>query len=290
VQGSNADDEHLTWRRLWSETADLLGDANEARWLCQEAGGFDSIEWATSLDDPVTERAVARVDSMTARRRSGEPLQYVLGSWAFRTVELMVDRRVLIPRPETELLAGHAIEHAKERSPRRVVVDLGTGSGAIALACAAELSIEGTTVWGTDVSEEALAVARANAAGLGRAAANVRLAAGPWFEALPPDLRGEIDVVVSNPPYIAEGDDEVAAEVLEWEPRGALFSGHDGLADIRHLIDHARSWLRPGGVLLLEIGYRQGDEVRRLLADAGYGDIEIRQDLAGRDRIAYARR
>lgn len=289
MPGGTADD-HLTWRQLWAETADLLGDANEARWMCQEAGGLDSIEWATSLDDAVTERAVARVDAMTARRRAGEPLQYVLGSWAFRTVELMVDRRVLIPRPETELLAGFAIEEARRLSPRRVVVDLGTGSGAIALSCAAELSIEGTVVWGTDASQEALEVARANAAGLGRAAANVRLAAGEWFGALPGDLRGEVDVVVSNPPYIAHGDDEVAADVLAWEPHDALFSGDDGLADIRHIVEHAVQWLRPGGVLLLEFGHRQGEAVRHLLNANGYREVEIRQDLAGRDRIAYARR
>lgn len=283
-------DGHLTWRQLWAETADHLGDANEARWMCQEAGGLDSIEWATSLDDAVTERAVARVDAMTARRRAGEPLQYVLGSWAFRTVELMVDRRVLIPRPETELLAGYAIDEARRLAPRRVVVDLGTGSGAIALSCAAELSIEGTTVWGTDASHDALEVARANAAGLGRAAANIRLAAGPWFEALPEDLRGDVDVVVSNPPYIARGDDEVAADVLAWEPHDALFSGDDGLADIRHIVEHARHWLRPGGVLLLEFGHRQGESVRQLLHNHGYRDVEIRPDLAGRDRIAHARR
>ena len=289
MSGGTADD-HLTWRQLWAETADLLGDANEARWMCQEAGGLDSIEWATSLDDAVTERAVARVDAMTARRRAGEPLQYVLGSWAFRTVELMVDRRVLIPRPETELLAGFAIEEARRLSPRRVVVDLGTGSGAIALSCAAELSIEGTVVWGTDASQDALEVARANAAGLGRAAANLRLAAGEWFEALPGELRGEVDVVVSNPPYIAHGDDEVAADVLAWEPHDALFSGDDGLADIRHIVEHAVQWLRPGGVLLLEFGHRQGEAVQHLLAANGYREVEIRQDLAGRDRIAYARR
>jgi release factor glutamine methyltransferase len=258
--------------------------------MCQEVGGLDSIEWATSLDDAVTERAVSRLDAMTARRRVGEPLQYVLGSWAFRNVELMVDRRVLIPRPETELLAGYAIDEARQRSPRRIVVDLGTGSGAIALSCAAELSIEGTTVWGTDASHDALEVARANAAGLGRAAANIRLAAGAWFDALPGDLRGEVDVIVSNPPYIAHGDAEVSDTVLEWEPHDALFSGPDGLADIRHIVEHAIHWLRPGGVLLLEFGHRQGEAVQQLLTARGYREVEIRRDLAGRDRIAHARR
>jgi release factor glutamine methyltransferase len=285
-----ADDGTLTWRQLWIETSDLLGDANEARWMCREAGGFDSVEWATSLDDLVTERAVARLDAMAARRRAGEPLQYVLGSWEFRTVELMVDRRVLISRPETELLAELAIKEAKTVLPTRVVVDLGTGSGAIALSCAAELPIEGTSVWATDISPDAVTVARANAAGLGRAAANIRIAQGSWFDALADELRGSVDVVVSNPPYIAEGDREVAPDVLEWEPHSALFSGPDGLDDIRRIVSGALEWLRPGGLLLMEIGYRQGAAVSELLAGTGYRDIDIRPDLAGRDRIAYARR
>ena len=257
--------------------------------MCQEAGGFDALEWATSLEEPVTERAVARLDAMVARRRSGEPIQYVLGSWPFRTVELMIDRRVLIPRPETELLAEMVINEARTL-PERVVVDLGTGSGAIELACAAELPIERTVVWATDVSVDALAVARANTAGLGRAAANVRIGEGSWFQALPDELRGAVDVVVSNPPYIAEGDPEVAPDVLAWEPHAALFSGADGLDAVRSIVSGAADWLRPGGLLLIEIGYRQGDAVKALLLGAGFRDVQIRADLTGRDRIAYARR
>src|SRR6187455_1327733 len=166
----------LTWRQLWVDTAEVLGDANEARWICEEASGHTGVEWLMGLDDLVGERAVARVDAMVERRRNGEPVQYVLGSWAFRTVSLMVDRRVLIPRPETELVAGLAIELIRPYQPQRTLVDLGTGSGAIALACASELPLDGTAVWATDVSEDALDVARANLAGIGRAAANVRLA------------------------------------------------------------------------------------------------------------------
>lgn len=280
----------LTWRALWTEVSGRLGNANEARWICQEAGGLDRIEWASSLEDPVTERAVARVDSMVARRLAGEPLQYVLGSWPFRTVELMVDRRVLIPRPETEQLAELVIAAARNAGPERLVVDLGTGSGAIALACAAELPTEGTTVWASDVSPDAVSVARANAAGLGRAAANVRIVEGSWFDALPAGIRGRVDVIVSNPPYIAEGDPEVDESVSAWEPHLALYSGEDGLGAIRHLVAGAREWLAEDGVLLLEIGYRQGPAVRALLAAAGYREVAVHADLAGRDRFAYARR
>ncbi|MFM8528996.1 MAG: peptide chain release factor N(5)-glutamine methyltransferase, partial [Ilumatobacteraceae bacterium] len=275
---------------LWSEVSGMLGNANEGRWICQEAGGLDSIEWASNLDERVTERAVARVDAMVARRRTCDPLQYVLGSWPFRTVELLVDRRVIIPRPETEQLAEMAIMCARKAAPERVVVDLGTGSGAIALACAAELPIEGTAVWATDVSIDAVSVACANAAGIGRAAANVRILEGSWFGALPEELMGHVDVVVSNPPYIADGDPEVDASVSAWEPHLALYSGSDGLGALRHIITEARNWLAADGCLLLEIGYRQGPEVRALLDAAGYRDVEIRRDLAGRDRFAYARR
>lgn len=279
----------ITWRRLWVESSEAIGDANEARWICREAGGFDSMEWATSLDDLVGERAVAKVDAMVARRRAGEPLQYVLGSWEFRSVELMVDRRVLVPRPETEELAGLAIGIATSVGPERVVVDLGTGSGAIALSCAIELPITGTTVWATDVSQDALAVARANVAGIGRPGANVRLALGSWFEALPEELAGRVDVIVSNPPYIAEGDPEVAPDVDEWEPARALYAGPDGLDAIRAIVAGAQRWLGPSGRLLLEIGYRQGDTVRELLEHAGFAEVEIRNDLAGRPRFAMAR-
>jgi release factor glutamine methyltransferase len=118
----------------------------------------------------------------------------------------------------------------------------------------------------------------------------VRFSHGSWFDALPPELRGSVDVIVSNPPYIAEGDPEVAPDVLGWEPHGALFSGPDGLDDMRLIVSQALDWLRPGGVLLVEFGYRQAPAVLELLASAGYGEFGIRQDLAGRDRIAYARR
>lgn len=279
----------LTWRALWVDTAAAVGDANEARWICEEVSGRSGVEWLTGLDDLATQRAVARVDALVARRRVGEPIQYVLGSWAFRTVTLMVDRRVLIPRPETELVAEAAIELARPCSPTRVVVDLGTGSGAIALACAAELPLAGTQVFATDVSADALDVARANLAGLGRAAANVRVVEGSWFDALPVELRGSVDVIVSNPPYIADDDHDLAPAVREWEPAAALFADDEGLAALRTIISGAGEWLRPGGWLVLEIGHLQGPAVGLLLRVAGFTDVGIRPDLARLDRIAIGR-
>jgi len=204
-------------------------------------------------------------------------------------VELMVDRRVLIPRPETELVAERAIALASSMPAPRRVVDLGTGSGAIGLSLAAELPIDGTEVWLTDVSLDAIDVARANAAGLGRAAANVRFAEGEWFAALPNELRGGFGVVVANPPYIAIDDAEVDASVREWEPHGALFAGADGFDDVRVIIRDAREWLAPGGWLVIEFGHRQGDAVRALALEAGFTDVTIEKDLAGRDRFVVAR-
>jgi release factor glutamine methyltransferase len=282
-----------TWRQLWVETTDALGGtpeaAVEARWLCQRASGRDSAEWVIALDDAATVRTVAHLDAMVARRRTGEPVQYVLGSWAFRRLDLMVDRRVLIPRPETELVVEAALEAARSRPPPVVLADLGTGSGAIALALADELPLAGTTVWATDVSPDALDVARANLAGLGRAGANVRLAAGAWFSALPADLAGSLDVLVSNPPYVADTG-AVEETVVRWEPAGALFAGPDGLAAIRELLAGAPAWVRPGGFVVLEIGADQGEQVAELAAAAGLTSIEVRPDLAGLDRILVARR
>lgn len=280
----------VTWRELWDETASVLGERPQARWICEQASGMDGDEFVDGLDERATERMVAQLDAMVARYRTGEPLQYVLGHWAFRHLDLLVDRRVLIPRPETELVAGVAIECA-QRMPRPLVAaDLGTGSGAIGLSMAAELPVTGVTVWLTDSSPDALAVARANVAGIGRPGANVRVGEGSWFDALPGDLRGQLAVAVANPPYIADGDPEVAASVLEWEPPSALFAGPDGLADVRSIVADAPGWLQPGGWLVLEIGHRQGPAVAELLEAAGLADVEIRQDLAGLDRIALGRR
>jgi len=280
----------ITWRELWVETAERLGGAaNEARWICEEVTGARGVEWLDQIDEPVGERAIARLDAMVARRLAGEPLQYVLGSWAFRRVELLVDRRVLIPRPETELVAEAALELARAVPAPRTIVDLGTGSGAIGLSLAFELPLDGTTVWCTDESSGALDVARANLAGIGRHGVNVRLAEGSWFTALPDELRGAVDVIVSNPPYIAPGDPALESSVTEWEPAAALFSGDDGLEAVRAIVADARAWLRPGGALVVEFGGTQGRAVAELASSAGFVSVEIRTDLAGLDRFLVAR-
>jgi release factor glutamine methyltransferase len=280
----------VTWRDLWAEAASLVGDRAVARWLCEEASGTERDEFVAELDEPATERGVHHLDSMVARVRAGEPVQYVLGHWAFRHLDLMVDRRVLIPRPETELLVDHAIAAMAGRPRPLVAADLGTGSGALGLALASELWHDGFEVWLADVSPDALAVARANLSGIGRAATCVRVGEGSWFDALPDAMRGRLDVVVSNPPYIAVDDADVEPVVRDWEPGLALFAGADGLDHVRVIVGEAPAWLAPDGVLLLEIGAGQGAAVAALAVAAGLTDVQVLPDLTGRDRFVQAKR
>ena len=279
----------ISWRRLWADTEPLVGGRAIARWICEEASGLDGDEFLEALDDPATERTVHHLDAMVQRVRDGEPVQYVLGRWAFRHLDLMVDRRVLIPRPETEQLVELALARVRSIAGPRLCVDLGTGSGAIGLSLAAELPLDATTVWLTDVSADAIDVARANAIGVGRKSVNVRFGVGSWFDALPDDLRGRLHLIVANPPYIAADDPEVEASVHQWEPAHALFAGTDGLDAVRQIAADAAQWLAPGGWLLLEIGHRQGPQVAALLTDAQLRDVTIHPDLIGRQRFAIAR-
>ena len=284
----------VPWRRLRDGSVARLAAAGvddperEVRWIVERASGMAPAEQAAAMDRSTTVREVTSVDEMVARRAQGEPLQYVLGRWGFRTLDLLVDRRVLIPRPETEVVAGLAIEAARAVDGTPLVVDLGTGSGAIALSLAAELWPK-AEVWATDVDKDALAVARANLAGLGRRAAVVRLVEGDWFAALPEELRGRIDVVVSNPPYVAATDD-LPAEVADWEPASALVAGADGLDAVRAIVAGAVAWLRPGGELVVEIGDTQGEAAHELARAAGLVEVRIEPDLTGRDRVLLAQR
>lgn len=277
----------MIWRDLLDEAADRLGSKVDARRIVERAGGFEGADFHAGLDEPVTTRALAFFDSMVERRAAGEPLQYVVGAWGFRTLDLYVDRRVLIPRPETEQVVEVALaELGKLAPPKPIVVDLGTGSGAIALSIATEVPT--AQVWATDASADALAVARANLAGIGRGASRVRLEGGDWFDALPKLLQGRVHVVVSNPPYVADGD-TLPPEVSDWEPAGALFSGPTGLEAAGAILAEAPAWLTRPGACVLEIAPQQAAEATALAYGAGFHDVEVRPDLAGRDRALVAR-
>ncbi len=237
---------------------------------------------------------------MVTRRLAGEPLQYVIGSWSFRSLDLLVDRRVLIPRPETEWVVEVALQEAVRiglrrgpsgafdaSEPRHFAADLGTGSGAIALALESELPE--AEVWATDVSEDALAVARANLAGC--AARRVRTVQGSWFEALPASLRGRLDLVVTNPPYVSEPEfASLPPEVADHEPRRALVSGPTGLEALNEIISTSVGWLAGESVLVCEIAPRLASDVIALARTVGFAEALVREDLAGRDRVLVARR
>jgi release factor glutamine methyltransferase len=273
-----------TWRRLLEEAIARLGDRADARRIVEEASGREGAELTAFLDEDANAVTVAHFETMVERRAKGEPLQYVLGRWGFRTLDVHVDSRVLIPRPETEIVVDHALG-VIDALGARLAVDLGTGSGVIALALAVERPR--LSVWGTDASDAALDVARANLAGIGHAATRVRLEAGDWFGALPNELAGTIDVIVSNPPYVAT-DDPLPAEVSDWEPRDAIIAGPTGLEAIERILSDAPAWLQPAGAVVLEIGETQASRALAVAASL-FAEAEVRVDLVGRPRVLVAR-
>jgi release factor glutamine methyltransferase len=283
----------VAWQTLLDEAAGRLAGAGienaeqEARWLVQRASGLEGAELIVGLEEPATLSNATFFYDMLERRLRGEPLQYVLGRWGFRVLDLLVDDRVLIPRPETEALTQMALEECR-RLDARLAVDLGTGSGAIALALAVEWT--GIEVWATDVSPDALAVAQANVAGIGRIGAAVRLAEGSWYDALPAELAGAVDVIVSNPPYVAEFEvEDLPDEVRAWEPLESLVSGPTGLEAIERIVAEAPLWLAQPGSLLVEIAPHQAAEAGAMARAAGFGSAAVWPDLTGRDRILLAR-
>ena len=266
-----------------------VGERTVAQWLCEHASGCDADEFSGIQDELVSERSAQHLHSMLTRYATGEPLQYVMGRWAFRRLDLLVDSRVLIPRPETELLVEHVTRYALQKirdvGRRVAIAGLGTGSGAVGLSVLYELPFESAEVGMTDISEDALHVARANAAGIGRNAVGARFGHGSWYQALPEDLRGSLDVIVSNPPYIATGDLLVGDSVLKWEPHSALFAGKDGLNDLRVVVSGATDWLVPGGLLAVEMGFTQASVVSQLFELADFKNVSVHKDLAGLDRF-----
>lgn len=280
----------------------------EARWVVAHATALDVSSLAAHLQAPASDDVRRRVDSLLARRAGGEPLQYVLGTWAFRALELRVDTRALIPRPETEHVATIALEELRARAAGRVAapstlppggrlvaVDLGAGTGAIALSLAVEHRgpPDALEVWATDKSADAFELLVENLAALSAAdpdaAGRVRVARGSWFEALPGSLAGAVHLIVSNPPYVSEaqwsGLDPV---VRDREPKEALVPGPDGLEAIDELLTTAPSWLATGGALVLEIDPAQARRVTARAGALGYDSPRVLEDLAGRPRVFVA--
>jgi release factor glutamine methyltransferase len=274
-------------RRTLAPSDQARSDAEE---LVSRLLGLERRALGPERGRPMTAPDWARLEAWLARRRAGEPVQYISGRAAFRSLDLAVDPAVLIPRPETEGLVEAVLgvlRVERERWPAPRVLDLGTGSGAIALAIASEWPAAMVTA--TDASDRALALARANAVALGLGE-RVRLASGHWFEAVGADELFE--VVVSNPPYIAAAEEAaLPREVRAFEPRAALFAGESGLEALREIVDGAPEHLVAGGLLALELAEMRAAEVAGWFEGArDWAATELLDDLAGRPRVLLARR
>ena len=242
---------------------------------------------AASLDREVQERHIEAMRRGIRRLVAGEPLQYVLGEWDFRSLTLKCDRRALIPRPETEELVTRVLKFLRARTAAEppVVVDVGTGTGAIILSIAKEFAGEGV-FFGTDVSEEAIALARENATKCGLES-RVKFVAMDGLDDF--DEPGIVDILVSNPPYIESVVcDTLDPRVRDFEPRLALDGGATGLDFYDRYLGDALNILKPGGAVFFEIGEGQGDSLRRLMESYGFEQIAIERDYAGHDRYASA--
>lgn len=279
----------MTLRRLL-EAARLELAANEdpaasprleAELLLAQTLGVDRAWLFAHADDEAPEAAVPTFEALVARRAGGEPLAYITGEQEFWSLSLQVTPAVLIPRPETELLVELALERLPSTGAPRVA-DIGTGSGAIALAIASERP--DADVHAIDLSDDALAVARANADRLGLR--NVVFHTGSWCA----PLTGAFDLIASNPPYVRADDEHLQTGDLRFEPRLALTPGDDEFLAFRAIADGAPECLTPGGWLLFEHGFEQGDAVRTLLEIRGWEGVETRKDLARKDRVTLARR
>jgi len=260
------------------QTQSLL-DALDNRVLLCHALALSRVGLITQSERVLSADEALRFATLVQRRLDGEPIAYIVGQREFFGLPFEVNGAVLIPRPDTELLVELALERLP---PQGRVLDMGTGSGAVAVALAH--TRRDADVTALDVSADALAVARRNADANG---ARVRFLHSDWYAAL--DGAPAFDVIASNPPYIASGDRHLSEGDLRFEPAGALTDHADGLSALRTIVAGAARHLKPGGWLLMEHGYDQSAAVRALLADAGYAEVQSWRDLAGIERVSGAR-
>lgn len=274
----------MLWSADYLKAKGVTSARLDAEYLLAHVLGVGRLEMYLQHERPLSARELDDFRPLLKRRAKREPLQYVLGRQAFRNLDLEVGPGVLIPRPETEQLVEAVLAWASGRASL-AGLDVGTGSGAIALALLGEGPFERFV--GTDVSAAALTVAARNRHAHGMAE-RLDLRAGGAFEPVRPGER--FDVVVSNPPYVAEVDRAaLAPEIVDWEPVEALFGGSDGLAVIRSIVAGAGAVLRPGGLLALEVGAGQAGAVAALIEqEGGYREVSVRRDLAGKERIVMA--
>ncbi len=279
----------VSWRRVAETNASPVATlvalglvGREARWLVEEfLPGGDPAEMPALLH-------------AAQRRLDGEPLQYIIGHWPFRSLDLDVDPRVLIPRPETEELVSVALRELAQVSDAPLILDLGCGSGAIGLSLLSELRERGVlaTLVALDESLDALAVARRNA--IKHQLLSVSFVHSSWFAALDTSLRGHLDLIATNPPYVGAGEFETLDDVLRYEPLGAMVApdhaGYAGFDDIATILDEGLTWLKPGGVLVMEHGEDQRTAIVDRAVAAGWSDVVDHDDLNGRPRVFVGRR
>ena len=280
----------LTLVKAWTGARDRLREAQvdspaiDARLLVEAAAAATRADLIADPYRPLTDAQTQTLEAYVERRSRREPVSHILGRKGFWKIMVQVNAHVLTPRPETEVIVDHALRAFREHE-RFTMADLGVGSGAILLAILAERPA--ARGLGVDVSEEALAVARENAANLGLEG-RVALLRGDWTFGLEGD---GFDLVVANPPYVRSGEIEALdPEVRDHEPRLALDGGADGLRDYRILAPEVLRVLKPGGLLLVEIGHDQGEAVSALFHKAGAQGVGVLKDLANRDRVVTARK
>ena len=266
------------WRT--KATADVASEDVDA--ILRFVTGWNATQLMIRRDVELDGAQLEQLNLFLSRRRAGEPVAYITGSRGFWTLDLGVNEHTLIPRADTETLVEAVLERVDRTAALRVL-DLGTGSGAIALALASELPA--AVVTATDFSENAVHIARANA--VRNSINNIAFLVGDWFVAVPDSER--FDVIVSNPPYIADNDPHLLEGDLRFEPATALSSGSDGLDDIRHIVAHAPEYLVESGWLFVEHGYDQGERVRNLLLAHGFTNVETLRDFGQNDRVTLGR-
>ncbi len=275
----------LAWRLVRDRfrAAGLASAEIDARLLAQQAFGIDAMGLIRREREPISEGWATDLERLALRRLAGEPVSRIMGEREFWGLKFALNEATLDPRPETEMLVAEAIRSIEgKRSPR--LVDLGTGSGAIVLSVLD--GVPAATAIATDMAPAALAMARSNAERLGLAE-RVQFREGSWWEAVP---HTELfDLIVSNPPYIAtETIGQLQAEVRVFDPKLALDGGFDGLNAYRAIASQAARRLKPGGLVLFEIGASQGNTVARIMSKAGFARVEVQKDLAGLDRVVLA--
>ena len=280
----------IQWATEYFDTQHIDSPRTTAEILLAHALGVKRIDLYLRYDQPLNSDELTRFKVLIKRRISREPVAYILGYKEFWSMDLAVNRNVLIPRPETECLVERALQSlAADANPeRKSILELGTGSGAVVVALASENPRH--SYIGTDVSSDAVRVARQNAIrhGLG---AKIYFMVADWFAAFNPES-GRFDLIVSNPPYIRSGDiKRLEPEIYAYEPLLALDGAKDGLRDLHHIVHCAHCYLKPAGLLLLEIGHDQKEPLRQIIHTSGrYENITFYKDYSGHDRIASMRK